>query len=120
MNSMIAKRVFLVLATGALLLFQFADCMSAMTTDHESMKCCASMPCMPANHGHDCCKAMPSTQTPNILLAARASLHVPVLVTFTYTRMPDTSRAALIPLLTIVPPQYSPPELYTLHASLLI
>ena len=120
MNSMIAKRMFLVLAAGALLLFQFADCMSATTADSESMKCCAAMPCTSASHSHDCCETMPSTQTPNILLAARASLHVPVLVTFTYTRMPDTSRAALIPLLRIGPPQHSPPELYTLHASLLI
>ena len=31
---MIGKRLFLVLAAGALLLLQFADCMSAMTPDH--------------------------------------------------------------------------------------
>src|ERR1700693_2185105 len=53
--SMIGKRLFLVLAAGALLLLQFADCMSAMTPDQESMHCCGSMPCTPAQQKHDCC-----------------------------------------------------------------
>jgi hypothetical protein len=117
---MIAKRVFLVLAAGALLLLQFADCMSAMTPDRASMKCCASMPCTPANHSHGCCKTMTSAQTPNMLPAASPSLHAPIIATVEYTRTLDIAPSAPVPAVTVEAPQHSPPELYTLHASLLI
>jgi hypothetical protein len=117
---MIGKKLFLVLAAGALLLLQFADCMSAMTPYQESMKCCASMPCTPANQSHGCCKTMTSVQTPNMLPAAHASLHAPAVVAFDYTRTLDPTRSAPVPLVTIEALQHSPPELYTLHASLLI
>jgi hypothetical protein len=117
---MIGKRLFLVLAASALLLLQFADCMSAMTPDQESMKCCASMPCTPANHSHGCCKAMTSQQSPNMLPAAHASLHAPAVVAIEYPPTLDLARSAPVRLVTIEAPQHSPPELYTLHASLLI
>src|SRR5580704_1619042 len=74
------KRLFIVVAMVALLGLQFADCMSAMTQDQQSMKCCGSMPCDPSNRSHDCCKAMVSSQSPSVLPAAHVTLHAPIMV----------------------------------------
>src|SRR5882672_5308392 len=78
--SMASKRVLMILATIALLSVQFTDCMSAMTQDQQSMKCCGSMPCDPSNQSHDCCKAMVSSQSPSLLPSAHVTLHAPVMV----------------------------------------
>lgn len=117
---MTGKRLFLVLAAGALLLLQFADCMSAMTPDQESMKCCGSMPCTPANQSHDCCKAMVSAQSPNMLPTARVSLNTPTIVLVEPVASVEVVRLVSLPHIAVEAPQHSPPELYTLHASLLI
>src|SRR6202035_3950654 len=77
---MASKRLFIVLVVVALLGLQFADCMSAMTQDQQSMKCCGSMPCDPSNQSHDCCKGMVSAQSPNVLPVAHVTLHAPVMV----------------------------------------
>jgi hypothetical protein len=116
------RRLFAVSAVLALFLLGFADCMSALTLDHQSMQCCGSMPCTPANHSHGCCKNMPSPEAPSILPAAHVSLHSPSLIAVEYPRM----LAALWETRASAPPtfietgQHSPPDLYTLHASLLI
>ena len=117
---MISRRPFLVLAAGALLLLQFEDCMSGMTPDQQNMECCASMPCTPANHSHGCCKTMASAQTPNMLPASQASLRAPVVATFAYAQTLDVARSGPVPVVPVDAQQHSPPELYTLHASLLI
>jgi hypothetical protein len=117
---MTGKRLFVFLAAGTLLLLQFADCMSAMTLDQHSMQCCASMPCTPANQSHDCCKKMTSPQTPSMLPTARMALHAPTVATIEQTRIAEIVLSALVPSATADDPPYSPPELYTLHASLLI
>src|SRR5229473_938344 len=57
---MSAKRIFLMLAVGAMLALQVADCTSAMTPDQQSMQCCGSMPCSPTNKLQGCCKTMNS------------------------------------------------------------
>lgn len=111
------KGLFLVLAAGALLFLQFADCMSAMTPDQESMQCCGSMPCTPANHNHDCCKAMVSGQS---LPTARVSLNAPASVIVEPLVSAVMVRLVASPVNVFEAPQHSPPELYTLHASLLI
>jgi len=117
---MMGKRLFVVLAVVALLGLQFADCMSAMTQDQQSMKCCGSMPCDPSNQSHDCCKGMVSAQSPNVLPVSHVTFHAPVIVVsdilaseqaITY---PEASR------LDFDAPTHSPPELYTLYSSLLI
>jgi hypothetical protein len=111
---MIDKRLFLVVAAIALLGRQFADCMSAMTQDQQSMQCCGSMPCDPSNQCHDCCKAMLSSQSPSVLPVAHATLHAPVMIVTDIlaspraTPYPDASRY------DFEAPQHSPPELYTL------
>src|SRR5260370_32123829 len=76
---MMGKRLFVVLAVIAFLGLQFADCMSAMTQDQQSMKCCGSMPCDPSNHTHDCCKGMVSAQSPNVLPVSHETFHAPVM-----------------------------------------
>jgi len=117
---MLAKRLFLVLAVSAVLLLQFADCTSAVAADQQAMQCCGSMPCTPANKTHDCCKTMVSGRTPSVLPTARASLHVPPVAVVGHAPMLEVAR--FIPVLTapVEPQQHSPPELYTLHLSLLI
>ena len=117
---MIARKLFLVLAAGALLLLPFADCMSAMVRDQQSMKCCASMHCMPSNQSKDCCKKTASAQALDLLPAKYLSLHGPTIATVKYARMSEIVRSTPVPLTIVNTPQHSPPELYTLHASLLI
>jgi len=117
---MMGKRLILVLVAVALLSPQFADCVSAMTPDHGSMKCCGSMPCTRANLSQGCCKNTTPAQTPDMVPVARVSLHEPNVATVEYPRTPEIVRAALAPALLVEAPQNSPPELYTLHASLLI
>ncbi len=117
---MVNKRLLVFLAAVALLGLQFAECMSAMTPDQQSMQCCGSMPCDPSNQSHDCCKGMVSAQSPSVLPVAHVTLHAPVMVvtdilaSLQVTRCPEASR------LDFEAPSHSPPELYTLHASLLI
>jgi hypothetical protein len=114
------KRLLIVVAIAGLLGLQFADCMSATTQDPQSMKCCGSMPCDPSNQSHDCCKSMVSSQSPSVLPAAHVTLHPPamfvadILPSAQVIEFSDVSRADLDA------PQHSPPELYTLHSSLLI
>ena len=117
---MMGKRLFVALAVVALLGLQFADCMSAMTQDQQSMKCCGSMPCDPSNQSHDCCKGMVSSQSTSVLPVSHVTLHALVI------RVTDTL-AWPSPLTDQEPsrsdfdaPRHSPPELYMLHSSLLI
>ncbi len=117
---MIGKRVFMVLAAGALLFLQFADCMTSLTPDQQTMQCCGSMPCTPANKSHDCCKTMVFGRTATVLPTAPASLNAPPGAVVEHAPMLEI--ASFIPVLTppVKPQQHSPPELYTLHLSLLI
>jgi hypothetical protein len=117
---MTGKRLFVVLAVVALLGLQFADCMSAMTQDQQSMKCCGSMPCDPSNQSHDCCKWMVSAQSPNVLPVAQVTFHAPMMMVSDVLASPQAITYTETSRLDFEAPQHSPPELYTLHASLLI
>ncbi len=117
---MMGKRLFVVLAVVAFLGLQFADCMSAMTQDQQSMKCCGTMPCDPSNQSHDCCKAMVSPQSPSVLPVAPVTLHTPVMVATDILASPQAMTYAEASRLDFEAPAHSPPELYTLHSSLLI
>jgi hypothetical protein len=110
----------LFLAAGALLLLPLVDCMSAMSADEQSMQCCAAMSCTPANLSHGCCKTMSSPRTPNVAARTQVSIHAPILTAVEYMQAPDDGRAASMPRAEVDARQQSPPELYTLHASLLI
>src|SRR5260370_30419293 len=117
---MMGKRLFVVLAVVAFLSLQFADCMSAMMQDQQSMKCCGSMPCDPSNQSHDCCKGMVSSQSPNVLPVAHVTLDAPALVVTDILASPQLASDTEISRFDFEAPQHSPPELYTLHSSLLI
>ena len=114
------KRLLVVVALAAVLGLQFADCMSAMTQDQQSMKCCGSMPCDPSNQSHDCCKGMVSAQSPNVLPVSHVTLHAPVMVTADILASPQAMTYPEVSRLDFEAPAHSPPELYTLHSSLLI
>ena len=113
-------RLFIFVALVAWLGLQFADCMSAATQDEQSMKCCGSMPCDPSNQSHDCCKGMVSSQSPNVLPVSHVTLHAPLMVVTAVLASPQTTPYAEVSRLDFEAPQHSPPELYTLHSSLLI
>src|SRR6266436_4449202 len=115
-----SKKLLIVVALVALLGLQFADCMSAMTQDPQSMKCCGSMPCDPSNQSHDCCKGMVSSQSPSVLPVAHVTLHAPVMVVTNVLASPQATQFIETSSLEFEAPQHSPPQLYTLHSSLLI
>ena len=107
------------LAVVAILLLQFADCMSAMTMDQQSMQCCGSMPCT-SNQNHDCCKSMASSQSPSVLPAAHVTLHPPMMDVADILPTPQVLQLSEVPLTEFAAPQHSPPKLYALHSSFLI
>jgi len=114
------KRLLVFLGAVALLGLQFADCMSAMTHDQKSMECCGSMPCDRSNQSHDCCKGMVSAETSNVLPVSHVTLDAPVMVVADILVSPQATPYPEGSRLDFEAPQHSPPELYTLHASLLI
>jgi len=114
------KRLFIVLTVAALLGLQFADCMSAIAQDPRSMKCCGSMPCEPSNQSHDCCKGMVSAQLPNMLPVPHVTLDAPSMVVTDILRSSKATPYTEASRVDFEAPQHSPPELYTLHSSLLI
>ena len=116
---MTGKRLFVLLAVTALFGLQFADCLSAMPHDAQSMQCCGSMPCDPSNQNHECCKGMVSAQAPNALPVSHVTLDAPIMVVTDILGSPPTPHRELSHL-DFAAPQHAPPELYTLHASLLI
>jgi hypothetical protein len=114
------NKLFIVLALFALLGLQFADCMSAMTQDPQTMQCCGSMPCDPSNQSHDCCKGMVSSQSPSVLPVVHVTLKAPVMIVAHLLASPHGTPYAEVSCLDFEAPQHSPPALYTLHSSLLI
>ena len=115
-----SKKLLVLLAAVALFGLQFADCLSAVTQDQQSMRCCGSMPCDPSNQSHDCCKGMVSSQSPSVLPATHVTIHAPVMVVTDVLASPQATPYAEVFSLDFEAPQHSPPELYTLHSSFLI
>ena len=117
---MIRRVTFFVLALTALFALQFADCLTPMSADQQTMQCCGSMPCNPANQAHDCCKTMVSSPSPSVLPAEHIALNVPVVAVVDNLTAPAIVVIAEFSPSRFEAPQHSPPELYTLHSSLLI
>ncbi len=117
---MSGKRLFLMLAVGAMLVLQVADCTSAMTPDQQSMQCCGSMPCSPANKLQGCCKTMISAPALSVIVKARISVNAPPPVAVRYASRAEFVRRTSIAPATVEVQQESPRELYTLYAALLI
>ena len=114
------KRLLIVVAIVALLGLQFADCMSAMTQDQQSMQCCGFMSCDPSNQSHDCCKGMVSSQSPSVLPVSHVTLHAPVLVATEILVSPQAIAYPEVFSFDFEARPHSPAELYTLHSSFLI
>jgi hypothetical protein len=114
------KRLLIFVAVFAVLGLQFADCLSATTHDQQSMKCCGSMPCDPSMQSHDCCKGMVPAQSSNILPAAHVTLAAPVMVATDILASTQRMTYPEISSFDFEARPHSPPELYTLYASLLI
>lgn len=112
------KRLSFPLAVLALLLLQFGNCVPPMPTG--AMQCCGSMPCTPANQSQGCCKNMLSASAPSMLASHHATLQSPTVAAVEYPRVTEKLRHAPDPYSIIEASQHSPPDLYTLHASLLI
>jgi hypothetical protein len=117
---MVSKKLFLILAVGAVLFLQLADCMAAFSEDQQVMHCCGTSVCIPANQSHDCCKAMASAEAPILLVKVRVSLDMPAVAIV--DRAPVSESVNFTPLFSapFEPQQFSPPELYTLYSSFLI
>jgi hypothetical protein len=120
LTKMICKRLLLLLMVGAGFLLQFADCVAAFSQDQQAMQCCGTSTCTPSNQSHGCCKAMNSTETPRMLVKARASLDVPTVANVEDAIALETAMVKPQIAPAFGAQQYSPPELYTLHSSLLI
>ena len=117
---MIRRATFLVLALAALFALQFADCLTPMSADQQMVQCCGSMPCNQGNQSHDCCKTMVSSPSPSVLPAEHIALNVPVVAVVGNLSAPEVVVIAEFSPSRFEAPQHSPPELYTLHSSLLI
>jgi hypothetical protein len=117
---MAGKKLFLMWMVGTLLLLQFADCMAAVSQDQRAMQCCGTSACTPANQSHGCCTTMASTEMPRALVKARVSLNVPAVVAVQHAAVFETAMFTPLTPPPLEPQQYFPPELYTLHGSLLI
>jgi hypothetical protein len=117
---MIGKKIFLFLMVGAVLFLQAADCMAAFSQDQQAVQCCGTSQCTPANQSHGCCKTMTSTEIPRMVVKARISLNIPVVAVV--ERVASLGTAIFTPSISLPfeQKQYSPPDLYTLHSSLLI
>lgn len=117
---MVLKRLFVAVALVTLLVLQVGTCVTA-SANPQDMKCCGSMPCTPHNQDQGCCRSMVSPQAPNMLPAQHASLQAPAVALVQYIRIVDLAQGLPYPAITAPrSPQHSPPELYTLHSSLLI
>src|SRR5258708_39676789 len=112
------RNLLIFLAAVALLGLQFADCMSTATQDQQSMQCCGSMLCDPSNQRHDCCKGMVSSQPPSVLPVASVTFHAPLIVSVGFLPSPRATQQIEASPLEFLARQHSPPELYTLYASL--
>jgi hypothetical protein len=117
---MIRRVTFLVLALTALFALQFADCLTPMSADQQMVQCCGSMPCNQGNQSHDCCKTMVSSPLPSVLPVEHTALNVPVAAVVANLSAPEVVVIVELSPSRFEAPRHSPPELYTLHSSLLI
>ncbi len=113
-------KTLLLLAVAAVLLLYSMDCFAPGSADAQAMECCATMPCTPANHSHDCCKIMASALTLSVLPTSRVSLSPPLLGVIEHQPALEIARFVPVTPQPAEAQQHSPPELYTLYVSLLI
>ena len=115
---MLRRLTSFVVALGLLLAVPFADCL-AMSHNQQSMKCCRTMPCDPANKGHDCCKKMVTTQVSSALPSVHVLLSPPVAIIADLLPLPPVAETEMLRP-AFEPQQHSPPPLYILFGHFLI
>jgi hypothetical protein len=114
------RRLFFVLAAGAVLLLLFADCMPMATPGEQASQCCASTQCSPATKMESCCKTPLSAHAPSVMVKARVSMAAPIpKITGRVSSLQIARHKPERPVVADIP-LFSPPDLYTLHASFLI
>ena len=116
---MLRKITSFLLAVSVPLVMQFAEC-QAMSADRQTMKCCRTMRCNPANHKHDCCKNMVSPQMACDLPNPHVPFSIPVAVPARPLLVTEIVRSPEVFWPKIDAPQHAPPDLYIANASLLI
>ncbi len=115
-----AARPIVILLAGMVLLLPVLDGFSCAWMDQQTMECCGSVPSAPGNDSQDCCKTMVSSHNPSVRPPARTSLAAPLLAIAQHSAALEV--ALIVPMQPLADraPQNSPPDLYTLHLSLLI
>lgn len=111
---------------GALGALTVGDCFASPIlanhmAQHETMKCCASMPCTQANQHEDCCRTMSTVEGQQFAPKAKFSAPAPELT----AAMVQEAVVPVIPspvaTLTVEIHEHGPPpDLYTNYHSLLI
>jgi hypothetical protein len=115
------RRLFFVLAAGAVLLLLFANCMPVAMSGEEAAQCCASTHCSPATKMESCCKTPLSAHAPSVMVKARVSMVAPIpKVARWVSSLQVASYKPVRPVHADDIPLFSPPDLCTLHASFLI
>lgn len=114
------RRLFFVLAAGAVLLFLFADCMPMAAAGEQAAQCCASTHCSPATKMESCCKSPLTAHAPSMMVKARVSMAAPILKIARLVSSLQIGRSKSERPMVAEIQLFSPPDLYTLHASFLI
>jgi hypothetical protein len=110
----------LVLLLAALLLIDAGDCLAGSAQQDQDMDCCRSMTCAPVSLSSTCCSVKDSGQTPRVVPQVRVSLAPPVLAIVERVAASKNWQAKPSSTDSFKAPIHSPPDLYTLHLSLLI
>jgi hypothetical protein len=116
---MFARRIFVVLVAAALMLPTVIECLASGTADAQSMRCCAETSC-PRHQKQTCVSTTAPADNVQPIPLARTELAAPSLAPEQHSFAEPLIAAASSSGGMADAPQDSPPELYTLHLSLLI
>jgi hypothetical protein len=108
------------LAGLAFVLLQLSDCLAAPIHEPQMMPCCREMRCPDAKMASGCCKTMEESSSLSARPTSRTTVAAPVLAAAVSIPTAEPVAPKLIPLAALHPQMHSPPDLFTLHHSLLI
>lgn len=118
---MLRQRLLFGLAMGIFLLLQFSDCIVPTALNPKTMRCCAAMPCTPANRAYGCCKTTKSAYEEHFQPAVKASLQSTAAVGVVRISELDFSSSPSTSARPRDTNEHAPPvDLYSLYHSLLI
>lgn len=123
MDGMQGLKSILLLALAAVLLGDAADCSANSAQRADDMDCCQSMPCTPANQGHDCCKNMVRQREPYLVSIAPSNAQALAAVAVAPVLEPDSMAALAVAESqnpTDVVADFSPPPIHPLLCTFLI